>query len=381
MPSCNKCISSKFCDNIIMFDNKEHSLEKVWRHNKNDLTKDFKGKLFPYPKQNKYVPTENKYIIERCKIIHIQLDNDKNFIKYDDPKHCLLCNKKNVSTKRYIYDGLIWEDGLIHYLEYHNINLSVQFKNFVFNNEIIKNIHQKLNLTLKMVSEKNINYVMIEKKQLLILDAMLIHGGYNKKYIDDENKSARYSEHSGHLDFDAKYLSKIIVYSNANKIYDDIYFPSSFNDDMYKHEYIFHTHPPTPKPGGRAIGNILYEYPSISDIFHFIEHHTEGKVVGSLVITAEGLYNIRSIGKLNNIDEDLLFSKYEHIFEKVQTQAIKKYGTDFSTYVFYSEIAQETQYIQKINNILNKFNLQIDYYPRKKNINNKWVIDTVFLSF
>ena len=381
MQSCNKCISSKFCDNIIMIDNTENYLEKIWRCNKNDLTKDFKGKLFPYPKHNKYIPTENKYIIERCKIIHIQLDNDKKFINYDNPRNCLICNKKKVSTKQYTYDSIIWEDGLIHYLEYHNINLSVQFKNFIFNNEIIKNIHQKLNLTLKMVSEKKNNYVMIEKKQLLILDAMLIHGGYNKKYIDDENKSARYSEHSGHLDFDAKYLSKIIVYSNANKVYDDIYFPSSFNDDMYNHEYIFHTHPPTPKPGGRSIGNILYEYPSISDIFHFIEHHTEGKVIGSLVITSEGLYNIRSIGKLNNIDENLLFAKYEHIFEKVQTQALKKYGTDFSTYVFYSEIAQETQYIQKINNILNKFNLQIDYYPRKKNINNKWVIDTVFLSF
>lgn len=380
MSACNKCVSSKYCDNIILLDNKEYYLEKVWRNAKQDMTKDLKGILYPYPKHNDIVSVDNKYILERCKIIQIQLDNNKQFIKYETPKHCLLCKIKNVSTKQYIYDNIIWEEGLCHYIEKHNINLSIQFKQFIFNNDIITQVNDKLNMSLKMISKNNNKYIIIEKKQLLILDAMMIHGGYHKKYIDDENKVSRYSEHYGHLDFDNKYLSKIIVYSNTNKIDDDIYLPHSFNSDVYKYEYIFHTHPPTPKPGGRAIGDILYELPSMSDIYHFIEHHNEGNVIGSLVITAEGLYNIRSIGKLN-IDEDELYTKYESVFEKTQKHAIKKYGINFSTYTFYSKIAQDTQYIQKINDVLNKFNLQIDYYPRKKTINNKWILDTLFLSF
>ena len=65
MPSCNNCVSSKYCDNIIMMDNKKYYLEKVWRNTKRDSTKDFKGKIFPFPKHNKNILPENKYIIEQ----------------------------------------------------------------------------------------------------------------------------------------------------------------------------------------------------------------------------------------------------------------------------------------------------------------------------
>ena len=42
--------------------------------------------------------------------------------------------------------------------------------------------------------------------------------------------------------------------------------------DASFYQYLFHTHPPTPKPGGRAGEGIVYEFPSIGDILHFIDH-------------------------------------------------------------------------------------------------------------
>ena len=64
-------------------------------------------------------------------------------------------------------------------------------------------------------------------------------------------------------------------------------------EDMFNYEYIFHTHPPTPRPGGRVNVGIVYELPSIGDVLHFIDHFNDGKISGSIVITSEGIYNIR----------------------------------------------------------------------------------------
>lgn len=62
---------------------------------------------------------------------------------------------------------------------------------------------------------------------------------------------------------------------------------------MLKQKYIFHTHPTTPYIGSRFKNGIIYEFPSIMDINHFIEHHNRGELQISMVITPEGLYIIR----------------------------------------------------------------------------------------
>ena len=64
--------------------------------------------------------------------------------------------------------------------------------------------------------------------------------------------------------------------------------------EAYEYSFIFHTHPPEKGgPGSRAPYGILYEFPSSSDLLHFIEHYNNGITIGSLVMTPEGLYNIR----------------------------------------------------------------------------------------
>ena len=160
-------------------------------------------------------------------------------------------------------------------------------------------------------------FIKINRNQLLILDALLEHGGYSKKYADLKGKNIfRYSEHSGLFDVNSNKLQKIVVLGNTTRVDkgdNEIFMPNNVND-MYEYEYMFHTHPPTPKPGGRAEVGIMYELPSIGDLLHFIEHFNDGKISGSVVITSEGLYNIRS-KNLNPekiiIDEDTYNSLQE----------------------------------------------------------------------
>ena len=133
-------------------------------------------------------------------------------------------------------------------------------------------------------------YVKITHNQMRILDALMNDGGYMKKYYDSRN-NFRWSEHAGLLDFSKNKLDKIIVSAKTNRTdkYDhDIFLPLNMIE-AYEYEYMFHTHPPTPKEGYRAKLGIVYEFPSISDIFHFIEHYNNGHIQGSIVIAPEGV--------------------------------------------------------------------------------------------
>lgn len=412
MSGTDKHVDNRYCDNSTIENNKEYKLEKIWRTKKTDYVRDSKGELFPYPKEHEGYWPDKQNVLNRLESFGTYLETKGKTIPYDEKKECLICGKKNVTTKRFKYINIMWEDGLSHYINVHNIEPSTQFKQFILNKKITKKLNNlyrsnnrsisskqsvtnskktnkisnKSKLILSRVVKDEKEYVMIERNQMLILDALMIHGGYAKKYIDLEKNFSRYSEHAGFLDFEGDTLSKIIVSGKTNRIDEgdeEIYLPMGM-DDMFDYEYIFHTHPPTPKPGGRAEDGILYEFPSIGDIYHFIDHHNDGNVIGSLVVTAEGLYNIRkSNSEVNDIkiDEDDLYKKYQRMFNKIQKDAISEYGTDFTTKTFYSDIAQNATYISKMNTVLNTFDIHIDYYPRKKDVEGRWIIDTVFLVF
>lgn len=388
---------NRFCENTSVHNSREYKLEKVWRIKKSDKSVDIKGVIYPYPKEG-VEWTDRKLFINRLGDFEKFLNKKKRYVKYDKHKNCILCGEQDISTKLYYYSNIMWEDGLIHYIKKHLIEPSVQFKQMIFNNEVTATInrstrnekineeHANSNLIARKVMKKEHKYVMIERNQLLVLDALMIHGGYEKRYIDVTENFSRYSEHAGCLDFENESLSKIVVSGKTTRIDEgdeDIYLPMNM-EDMFNYEYIFHTHPPTPKPGGRAADGILYEFPSIGDIYHFIDHHNGGNVIGSLVITAEGLYNIHKysadVGDII-VNDEQLFRKYQKMFNNVQERAINTHGTKFNTKYFYSTIAQDTEAINSINSVLNDFDIQIDYYPRKKDTRGRWVIDTVFLVF
>ena len=430
--------------NIIVKDGDKYYVEYTWRDKSINQVKDSKGRYFPKPEEGNSFGDKDK-IITLLTLGHRLLRDLRDYERIDQPRDCPLCGKKNVDTKRFIFMDRIWPNGIIHYIKKHNIEPSVGFKEFIYN-QMMNNLERKLtrsidtgifcdselmeknrkksrtfestrplikcknlrrtidDMSLTRVKINNDEYVKLEKNKLLILDALMVSGGRFKKYVDPYNSNVkRYSEHAGFLDFDNGNLQKIVVSGQTDRIDegdDEIFLPKDM-EEMLDYEYIFHTHPPTPKPGGRAPQGILYDLPSMGDIFHFIDHYNEGNVIGSLVIAPEGLYNIRryidkeeELKKLGSnvsradiddygelsIDESELYEQYRKIFRAVQRDSIKQYGTEFDNNTFYSEIAQNTSYVDRFNRVLNQYQINIDYYPRKKD-GKYWYIDTVFLKF
>jgi hypothetical protein len=150
-------------------------------------------------------------------------------------------------------------------------------------------------------------------------------------------------------------------------------------------EYMFHTHPPTPKIAGRITNGILYEIPSVSDVFHFIDHCNADDSVthGSLIVTPEGLYNIRrldmTLDKIK-IDEKSLFQRLHKKCVEIQNNGIKKHGIKrINVEYFYNTISVDTFFVDEYNKILNEYGIHLDYYSRIHNDNDEWILDDIYL--
>ncbi|CAH6421598.1 Hypothetical protein KVN_LOCUS367 [uncultured virus] len=373
--------------NIIQINNKLYKYESFWRNDKNLLVYDFYGKILPFPEEKNW--QNRKLFLIKLKETEEYLKSKNEFKKYDasNYKNCILDGQKNITTGYFQIGKLRWESGLYHYIDKHFVKPSDEFIDTIFKYSLEPNIlHTKKLSKIPGLVEivYNKRYLKINRNQLLIMDALMKHGGY-KLYVDENNKSLfRYSEHSGLLDFNDNKLEKIIVSGNTvrtDKNDKDIFLPQNMIE-AFDYEYFFHTHPPTPKPGSRAKLGILFEFPSISDIFHFVDHYNEGKTQGSIVIAPEGLYIIRKLNMDNKkikINEDNLYSKTMDSYMKVQNDALKIYGVNFSQNTFFSKISQDMTFINEINKILNKFQINIDYYPRVQDKKNRWILDTIYI--
>jgi len=373
--------------NILEFNKKSYKYESFWRKQKRTIIYDANNKPLPWPNNRKKWQNQNNFI-NKMKSVETYLRRKNNFKRYDKSynKNCLICGQKNINTGLFEINRIRWESGLKHYIIKHNVKPSNEFIDFIFRLRDYDKIGQKRILNVKGTKFKkyNKNYLKIDRNQILIMDALFKHGSY-KIYSDEKNKRIhRYSEHAGLLDFNRSVLEKIIVSGNTSRVDDndnDIFLPQNI-PEAFDYEYIFHTHPATPTPGGRANLGILYEFPSMGDIFHFIDHYNEGNTQGSIVIAAEGMYIVRK-SKFDdnaiNFNEDIFFDKISRLYTKLQKSAIKKYGTDFSSYYFYSKIAQDKKYINILNKTLKKYGLYIDFYHRIKDMKKRWIIDTVYL--
>lgn len=370
--------------NIIIKNGNEFFYESYWRlHKKPSLKdKDSFDFPFPYPFHNPLSWFNSNLFIKKLKLTELSLHSHFNISQR--PHHCLLCDAKHITSGFFLYNNIIWENGLYHYIHFHNIKPSEKFIDFIFKFKTNKLSREKIILKGDLQFLDNTSFVKIHKNQLLILDALMKHGGYVKKYMDSQNINLfRYSEHAGLLDFTNFNVDKIIVAANTSRIDRDdeeIYLPQNI-PYATKYEYIFHTHPPTPKPGGRSNKGILYEFPSVGDIFHFIDHFNDGKTSGSIIIASEGLYNIRkSIFNTSpiTINEDTFYTEYIDLISSLQLKWISFYGS-FSSYTFYSVISQNLIPIQNLNILLNKYYIHLDYFPRIKNNKGNWIIDTIYL--
>lgn len=346
-------------------------------------SKDYNGNKYPSRlKRQRWGGRDN--FLYKLKVVESYLFYNKKYKKVKT-KSCTICEKNN-TTKIYILDNITWEDGYRHYIKHHGVKPSDQFIKKITNYSPIKidNTKHTLKMGTTTYSIGNLEYVKLKRNQIMIIDALMIHGGYAQKYYDKNEDTYRHSEHQGLLDFNKDGLEKVIVSANTTRVDKNdasIFLPINMKDAP-DYEIVFHTHPATPKPGGRVNIGILYEFPSLGDIYHFMDHYNFGATQSSLVITPEGLYNIRKLrndSKKIKIDENKLKKEYLGTLRKAQENSIKKYGTKFSTNKFYSVIANDTTYIKELNNVLNKYGLHIDFFPRIKDRKGQWIIDTVYI--
>ena len=374
--------------NIIKINNISYKYEFLWRSTRKESSFDSNGNLLPFPIHNKKEWVDKDTFVGQLESVQKMLYSAKKYHPYESSqyKDCLLCDKKNAVTGLFSVNNMRWESCVKHYINKHNIVPDIEFMDFIYryanSNKSKSSVVGRIN-GIKIV-KSNKKYLKIDRNQLLIMDALMKHGG-EKIYKDKKNKEIyRYSEHAGLLDFNNSGLEKIIISGNTTRIDpndDDIYLPKNMIE-AFDYEYIFHTHPPTPVPGGRVSSGILYEFPSVSDIFHFMEHYNQGRTQGSIVIAPEGLYIIRKRDvndKLIKINEDKFYDNTIKVMWKCQREAISKYGKKFTTDTFYSKIAQDKSYIEMINNTINKYKIHIDYYSRIKDSQNEWIIDTIYL--
>lgn len=381
--------------NVVKIKDKLYKYESFWRPTKQKKVYDFDKKPFPWIStediSDKKWPNQENFLNKLAET-QTYLARKNKFIKYadNDVKDCIL-NKSHhkISTGMYELNNIRWEDGLYHYIEKHNIKPTDDFIDFIFRHELDSQVtvtkHKLARVKGVMTIKKHKKYLKMDQNQIMIMDALFSHGS-KKNYIGSKKKKLyRYSEHAGLLDFNDNGIEKIIVSGNTTRVDpndNEIFMPQDIPDAL-DYEYIFHTHPATPKPGGRVTDGILYEFPSISDLFHFMDHYNDGETQGSIVIAAEGMYIIRKKvfdKKKIKINEDKFFRDAKKIWGEVQDDAIKKYKTKFSNDTFHSVIAQDTTYIDRLNKVLNKYELHIELFPRVKSDDGKrWIIDTMYL--
>ena len=270
---------------------------------------------------------------------------------------------------------------------------SYQYHVFVNHSKINPILYE--NLCKLNIDNFNFSFSLLHTNNINIIDGVYEEGSYNifinkNKNIFNSDKFY-FSEHSGFIIFNMNIVDKVIVLNNYRTDKDDptIFLPKN-NIEALSINYIFHTHPKTPELFSRFKSDgILYEFPSLNDIYHFIDHHNRGILNGSLVITPEGIYNIRKRNfneKKIIIDEDIFDNLMNDVYIECNKQAHEKYyKINFTENNFYKHIATNLEFIKKINNILEKFDITIDYICRvkTKKINNdyksKWIIPNFYL--
>lgn len=331
-----------------------------------------------------YIIIYNQLINDKIYMIIKSNETIKNKKKSNKGKGCIHCNNFKSDGYRYDYKGIRISDLDIHYLEFHNlINFTLYEK--------ICNIN----------IDNHITFLNINTNAFHIIDG-LYQEGSKQIYIDNSknvfnNNVNRYSEHHGYILFNNSKIDKIITLNQFRVSKNDptIFLPKQ-NVELLKQKCIFHTHPTTPYIGSRIKNGIIYEFPSIMDIYHFIEHHNRGELQVSLVITPEGLYSIRKKSFNKDkivIDNDIFINEVERVYKQCLHEIIEKYKHsivfDINNYkindkYFYKYIASNIGYLVIINKILEKYDITIDFYgrvPIKNNNKINYVFSDVYIPY
>lgn len=288
------------------------------------------------------------------------------FCEYEDKEHKIFYDSNN---------KLCWGSLTYHLMKEHN--------------------YEPKNLFIRYIlSLSNNKFFKIGVNDMILFDGLMNAGGrfqrfkYNQKIKmnnADEVKKNRiylYSEYSGYLDIKCKNkICKIdnIEISNFRRTEPDIYMVNFFFDKLKDKRYIFHTHPPTPKAGSRiATDRIVYEFPSFDDINSFIEMKQKFEIDGELIFTPEGIYVLMVYDIKKKIENQKF--KEKNKFIQILNEAYYEYKNVKDENEFYSTVAQNYIYIKKVNTLLKKYNLIVQYFP-KEQLNGEWIYGKIYLPF
>jgi hypothetical protein len=325
----------------------------------------------PYPLPANEPEWNSKLLILKLKALQNRLDDTQRSIKHDEWT-CPLCNKI-VSNRSYVYRDMNWDMSLRHQISTHHWRPSHIFQDFLLGASI--EIRERGCIILAGREEEE--SMIITRNQWGILDA-LMNGGSKRRWITKEDMhKMRYTETAGYLSRNGSKDTHITLGQSEESDPQDktILFPNDL-PQVAEHEFYFHTHPPTPKPGGRVIDGILYEFPSPADVMHFLYQISFGRTKGSIIVAPEGAYILTRDGqKPLTIPEDA-DKKYFEWIVKIQDKAIAKFnlkGTP-SNKSFYNEIAGDHSFAKSLDRRLKKWGLRMHYLSRTK-INGKWIIE------
>jgi hypothetical protein len=313
--------------------------------------------------------------------------------KMEKVTECVLCGD-TLSDEICTLKNYNWKKYLIHYIFIHNYLPSIDFIEIILGHyvSISSSGTFKLPSLAYNKQQSKDKYIKIDKNQFQILDALMMQGAKKiYEHKDTDNKiSYKYSEHSGTLKLNSNNkLESFLISSESTKINKDdsvIFFPDNMME-AFDAEYIFHTHPPTDGILGRLECGVLYEFPSGSDILHFIEHSFFGITKGSIVITPEGVYIILKKNQKNGVllmdkkEKEEFKKKYNNLCASIQNKFINYYSKKYKNIkrVFFEKIIKDKKHIVMFNEFLIDYNIVIKYYPRVKNINDDWIMDTLYL--
>ena len=309
----------------------------------------------------------------------IKIDN-KQLSNIKIHNNCSKC----LAKKMYQVGGIIWPDNIKHKIIFHQEFPSEYFINCILNICIINNYIINPPIQIGQDSVKNFKYIPFHYNKLLIIDA-LMHQGSHPRY--ENNGNFIFSEHSGVISIKNKSIENIIVLTDTDrKDFNDgnIFLPVN-SPLLSNYQYLFHTHPNTIKYGGRINEGIVYEFPSANDIFNFIKYHTNGKAQSSLIISPEGIYIVRPIKLINkyeiNIDYYYKLRKFILKLERLAMKRIHKFIGQISDQdIFHENVGQDFRCIRAYNKYIEPINIFIEYYPREKK-NGEWALRSINLSY
>ena len=341
----------------------------------------------PYPEAKEETPYNALILLRKLYNLqqHLLKDRGDKRFRYveHDPYKCPLCGKLVRDNRTYYYREMVWDGALIHQIMRHGWHPSELFTDFVVAATIsIDRNNGSVRIAGRRTANQNgTHHLTIDRNQWHIMDALMLAGG-KRQWLDKHNRE-RFSEAVGFLEPDASGSSvERIVLGRADMVDQNdttILFPDPLKG-LEEHEYYFHTHPPTPKPGARVSEGILYEMPSPDDLMHFVNNLAYGSTRGSIVLAPEGVYILTV--RRNKQQKDIVtlpesaYEDYLDVVIDVQKQAIAHFGIKrvVSQQVFYEKVAQDTQWAQKVDRLLKKWGLRLHYKPRSF-INGSWIID------